>query len=73
MRGDGRSVASQAGAVLLVETVRKCGLDTAISATLALWRRPRAVHTQGRGQRATLTRLLGKLPADVRRRTASAG
>jgi DDE family transposase len=37
-------VASQAGAVLLVETVRKSGLDTAISAALTPWRKPRAGH-----------------------------
>lgn len=39
---------SQAGGVLLVETVRKTGLDTAISAALAPWRRPRAVHDPGK-------------------------
>jgi hypothetical protein len=41
-------VVSQAGGVLLVETVRKSGLDQAISAALALWRRPRAVHDPGK-------------------------
>ncbi|MFI9082399.1 transposase, partial [Streptomyces sioyaensis] len=44
VRGDGRAVVSQAGSVLLVETVRKTGLDQAISAALVQWRRPRAVH-----------------------------
>ncbi|WP_053635058.1 IS1380 family transposase [Streptomyces sp. XY152] len=44
VRGDGRQVVSQAGAVLLLETVRKTGLDQAISAALAPWRKPRAVH-----------------------------
>lgn len=39
---------SQAGAVLLVETVRKTGLDTAISAALAPWRKPRALHDPGK-------------------------
>jgi Transposase DDE domain group 1 len=34
--------------VLLVETVRKSGLDTAISAALVPWRKPRAVHDPGR-------------------------
>jgi hypothetical protein len=34
--------------VLLVETVRKSGLDTAISAALAPWRKPRAVHDPGK-------------------------
>jgi hypothetical protein len=31
IEGGGRAVVSQAGGVLLVETVRKAGLDTAIS------------------------------------------
>ncbi|MFF7581336.1 IS1380 family transposase, partial [Streptomyces sp. NPDC008061] len=46
--GGGRSVVTQAGAVLLVETVRKAGLDTAISAALAPWRKQRAVHDPGK-------------------------
>ncbi|MGI5507593.1 transposase [Streptomyces sp. CA-106131] len=44
VEGGGRGVVSQAGSVLLVETVRKSGLDTAISAALTPWRKPRAVH-----------------------------
>jgi hypothetical protein len=48
VEGGGRSVVSQAGAVLLVETVRKTGLDTAISAALAPWRKSRAVHDPGK-------------------------
>lgn len=39
---------SQAGAVLLLETVRKTGSDQAISAALAPWRKPRAVHGPGK-------------------------
>ena len=39
---------SQAGAVLLVETVRKTGLEAAISAALAPWRKQRAVHDLGK-------------------------
>ncbi|GAA3486539.1 IS1380 family transposase [Streptomyces cremeus] len=46
--GGGRAVVSQAGGVLLVETVRKSGLDTAISAALAPWRKSRAVHDPGK-------------------------
>src|SRR6266545_2428687 len=42
------TVVSQAGAVLLVETVRKSGLDAALSRVLASWRRPRAVHDPGK-------------------------
>ncbi|MEU7088412.1 IS1380 family transposase [Streptomyces achromogenes] len=47
-QGDGRQVVSQAGSVLLVETVRKSGLDRAISAALSPWRKPRAVHDPGK-------------------------
>ncbi|MFC8230706.1 IS1380 family transposase [Streptomyces sp. NPDC057287] len=48
VQGDGGGVVSQAGGVLLVETVRKTGLDTAISAALAPWRKSRAVHDPGK-------------------------
>ncbi|MFB7919166.1 IS1380 family transposase [Streptomyces sp. NPDC056061] len=48
VRNDGRAVVSQVGSVLLVETVRKIGLDRAISAALTPWRKPRAVHDPGK-------------------------
>ncbi|MFE4824148.1 IS1380 family transposase [Streptomyces sp. NPDC056704] len=48
VEGGGNGTVSQAGAVLLVETVRKSGLDTAISTDLAPWRKPRAVHDPGK-------------------------
>lgn len=48
VQGDGRQVVSQTGAVLLVETVRKTGLDRAISAASAPWRKPRDVHDPGK-------------------------
>jgi hypothetical protein len=48
VEGGGRGVVSQAGAVLLVEMVRKTGLDSAISAVLAPWRKARAVHDPGK-------------------------
>ncbi|MFC9914991.1 IS1380 family transposase [Streptomyces sp. NPDC127197] len=48
VEGSGRGVVTQAGAVLLVETVRKTGLDAVISAALAPWRKPRAVHDPGK-------------------------
>lgn len=48
VEGGGHGVVSQAGAVLLVETIRKAGLDQAISGALAPWRRPRAVHDPGK-------------------------
>jgi len=41
-------VVTQAGGMLLVETVRKTGLDTAISGALTPWRKPRAVHDPGK-------------------------
>jgi hypothetical protein len=41
-------VVSQAGTVLLVETVRKTGVDAALSAALAPWCKPRAVHDPGK-------------------------
>jgi hypothetical protein len=44
----GTAVVSQAGATLLVETVRKTGLDRALSAGLDRWRRPTAVHDPGK-------------------------
>ena len=34
----------QAGGVVLVETIRSSGLDTALSAALRPWRKPLAVH-----------------------------
>jgi hypothetical protein len=42
--GAGSGVVSQAGGVLLLETVRASGLDTALTAGLARWRKPTAVH-----------------------------
>ncbi|MEU0738715.1 IS1380 family transposase [Streptomyces sp. NPDC006134] len=48
VRDDGRAVVWQAGSVLLVETVRKTGLDQAVSKALAPWRKPRAVHDPGK-------------------------
>lgn len=48
VEGGGRGVVSQVGSVLLVETVRKSGLDTAMSAALASWHKPRAVHGPGK-------------------------
>ena len=58
VQGDGRQVVSRAGSVLLVETVRKTGLDRALSAALAPRRQPRAVHDPGKI-------LLALAPADA--------
>jgi len=41
---NGAGVVSQAGGVVLVETIRAAGLDRALSVALAPWRRPMAVH-----------------------------
>ncbi|MFJ5724682.1 IS1380 family transposase [Streptomyces sp. NPDC093149] len=48
VEGGGSGVISQAGAALLVETVRKSALATAISTALAPWRKPRSVHDPGK-------------------------
>ena len=40
----GSKVVSHAGGLLLTETVRAVGLDRALSAALARWRLPFAVH-----------------------------
>lgn len=67
VEGGGRSVVSQAGSVLLVETVRKSGLNDAMSAALAPWRKPRAVHDPGKVllDVALATALGGDCLADV--------
>jgi hypothetical protein len=45
---DGEGLVSQAGALLLGEAVRVTGLGDALSAGLARWRAPRAVHDPGK-------------------------
>jgi hypothetical protein len=45
---DGRGLVSQAGAVLLWETMRVTGLTRGLSVNLARWRAPRAVHDPGK-------------------------
>ena len=45
---DGRGLVSQAGAVLLRETMRVAGLGRGLSQGLSLWRAPRAVHDPGK-------------------------
>ncbi|MCW2884895.1 MAG: hypothetical protein QOE54_2083 [Streptosporangiaceae bacterium] len=45
---DGRGIVSQAGGLLLVQTLRVTGLDQGLSAGLARWRKPRAVHDPGK-------------------------
>ncbi|MGW1257537.1 IS1380 family transposase [Streptomyces sp. NPDC002513] len=67
VEGNGRAVVSQAGAVLLVETVRKSGVDAALSAALAPWCKPRAVHDPGKIllDLALVTALGGDCLADI--------
>src|SRR6516164_10918418 len=45
---DGRGLVSEAGAVLLWETLRVTGLGRGLSAALEQWRAPRAVHDPGK-------------------------
>jgi hypothetical protein len=45
---DGKGLVSQAGALLLAETLRATGLAAELSAGLARWRAPRAVHDPGK-------------------------
>ena len=45
---DGQGLVSQAGAVLLWETMRVTGLGRGLSESLARWRAPRAVHDPGK-------------------------
>jgi hypothetical protein len=45
---DGQGLVSQAGALLLLEAARVTGLGRGLSAGLARWRAPRAVHEPGK-------------------------
>jgi DDE family transposase len=45
---DGKGLVSQAGGILLTETLRVTGLDRGLSAALERWRAPRAVHDPGK-------------------------
>ncbi|WP_433566789.1 IS1380 family transposase [Nocardia sp. CA-151230] len=46
--GDGTGVVSQAGAVALLRTAVKVGLDRALSQVLVPWRKPLSVHDPGK-------------------------
>ena len=48
MSSDGKGLVSQAGAVLLWETMRVTGLSRGLSQGLSRWRAPRAVHDPGK-------------------------
>ena len=45
---DGRGLVSQAGALLLAETLRVTGLGEGLADGLSRWRTPRAVHDPGK-------------------------
>ncbi|MEZ5085440.1 MAG: IS1380 family transposase [Tessaracoccus sp.] len=57
----------QAGGVLLTETARATGLDTALSAALRRWRKPLAVHDPGKiiGDLAVALALGGDALSDI--------
>ena len=67
MSADGRGPVSQAGAVLLWETMRVTGLGRGLSAGLARWRAPRAVHDPGKivADLAAAVALGGDCRADI--------
>src|SRR5262249_44766483 len=64
---DGKGLVSQAGAVLLWETMRVTGLGRGLSEGLARWRAPRAVHDPGKivADLAAAVALGGNCLADV--------
>jgi Transposase DDE domain group 1 len=64
---DGTGLVSQAGMVLLAEAARVTGLGQGLSAGLARWRAPRAVHDPGKiiADLATTVALGGDCLADV--------
>jgi hypothetical protein len=45
---DGTGIVSQAGGLLLAQTLRLTGLDGGLSAALGRWRAPRAIHDPGK-------------------------
>jgi hypothetical protein len=48
MSADGTGIVSQAGGLLLTQTLRAAGLDRGLDAALERWRQPRAVHSPGK-------------------------
>ena len=63
---DGRGLVSQAGAVLLWETMRVTGLARGLSAALEPWRAPRAVHDPGKIVADLAAAQRGQLAADLK-------
>ncbi len=64
---DGSGVVSQVGGLLLTRALRVTGLDAGLSAVLARWRAPRAVHDPGKiiGDLAVMLALGGDCLADT--------
>ena len=64
---DGQGLVSQAGALLLAETLRVTGLGEGLAEGLARWRAPRAVHDPGKiiGDLAMTLALGGDCLADI--------
>jgi len=64
---DGKGLVSQAGAVLLWQTMRVTGLSRGLSENLARWRAPRAVHDPGKivADLAAVVALGGDCLADI--------
>ena len=48
MSADGTGIVSQAGGLLLTQTLRVTGLDRGLEAALERWRPGRAVHSPGK-------------------------
>jgi hypothetical protein len=65
--GDGTGIVSQAGGLLLTQTLRATGLDCGLDAALERWRQPRAVHSPGKiiADLAVAVALGGDCLADV--------
>jgi DDE family transposase len=64
---DGTGIVSQAGGLVLTQTLRATGLDRGLDAALERWRQPRAVHSPGKiiGDLAVAVALGGDCLADV--------
>ena len=48
MSADGKGLVSQAGVLLLTQTLRVTGLDRGLSQALERWRAPQPVHDPGK-------------------------
>src|SRR5260370_20880302 len=64
---DGTGIVSQAGGLLLAQTLRLTGLDCGLAAALGRWRAARAVHDPGKiiADLAVTLAMGGDCPADI--------